>query len=114
MKEVIEVDVEARVIELEKKYSCKVHPIVFQEDEDSEKIIGYIKEPSRMLKARILDSATTGAVSNSITLLEAVLLTEESDPRFSSSKSEDDHIVLGGALSAMSTIKISTNQFVKK
>lgn len=111
-KEIINVD--ERVAELQKKHNCIIHPIVFQEDEESEQIIGYIKEPSRMLKARILDSAANGAVTSALQLFTSVLLKEDSDPRFSSDKAEDDDIVLGGALEAMNCIKIKTNQFVKK
>lgn len=109
-----EVDVEAVAAALSKKYGCPVQPIVFQQSEDSEKIIGYIKEPSRLVKARTLDSAANGSFSAGLTLFESCLLVDESDPRLSSDKSEHDAIVLGGALAAIETIKIQVNTFIKK
>ncbi len=109
-----EVDVEAIAIELSKKYGCTVQPIVFQENEESEKVIGYMKEPSRIVKARTLDQSANGSFSAGLTLFDACLLREESDPRFSSDKSEHDAIVLGGALAAIDTIKLQVNTFIKK
>jgi len=110
----VEIDVEAIAKQLSLKYNCKINPIIFQETEESERIIGYIKEPTRMVKARTLDTAANGAITAALNLFEATLLKEESDPRFSSDKSEHDDIVLGGALVTMSTIQIRTNAFIKK
>lgn len=99
--------------ELSTKHGCEVQPIVF--NKDGEEIVGYIKTPSRILKTRTMDSATTkGTITAASELFEAILIPEMSDLRFSSNKSEDDDIYFGGALAAFGTIEILTNQFKKK
>jgi hypothetical protein len=108
-----EIDVELIAKQLSAKYNCTVQPLVFQKD-NGEKIIGYIKEPSRILKARTLDAAATGSFTAGLTLFDTCLLKQESDPRLYSDKSEDDAIVLGGALAAIDMIKIQVNEFIKK
>jgi len=104
---------EQRAYELSKKYNCEVQPIVFKKDDED--IIGYIKTPSRILKSRAMDQAASiGTITAAGTLFEAILIKEESDPRFSSTKSQDDDIYFGGALASFATIEILTNQFKKK
>jgi len=102
-----------KAFELGKKYNCKIEPIEFFRD--GEQIVGFIRTPNRMLKARTMDSATTqGTITAAGTLFEAILVREESDPRFSSDKSEDDDVYFGGALASFAKIEILTNQFTKK
>jgi hypothetical protein len=105
-------ELQAKAIELTTKYGCEVQPIEFIKDD--EQIIGFIKTPSRMLKVRVLDMAVQGAIVAATTLLDSVLIKEESDARLSSEKSEDDDIYFGAALAAFSTIEILTNIFKKK
>jgi len=107
-------DLEQKVKELSSKHSCTVVPIVFKDEDTEEEVIGFIKAPSRMVKLRIMDKAQTGVITASAELFDAILLTEESDARFSSGKSVDDKFYLGGAMAAYDTIKISVNQFKKK
>jgi hypothetical protein len=107
------IELEKKAKELSLKFNCEVQPIVF--NKDGEDIVGYIKTPSRLVKARTMDSAaTTGTISAAGTLFDAILIKEESDSRFSSEKSCDDDIYFGGALAAFGTIEILVNQFKKK
>lgn len=107
-------DIQKKVDELCAKHSCNVLPIIFKESEDSEEIVGFIKEPSRMVKLRMLDKSMTGSMTASAEVFESILLKEDSDSRFSSEKSCDDKYYLGGVIEAFKTIEISVNTFKKK
>lgn len=105
-----------RAAELEKKYDCKIHPLLFnsQDDGDGEWIIGFMKEPNRLTKIRVLDKTLTGMMVASAELLEAIILKEESDPRIMSEAPEYDKYYLGAVMAAQSIIKYSANTFKKK
>lgn len=107
-------DLEQRVKELSVKHNCTVMPIVFKDGETDEEIIGFIKEPSRMVKLRTMDKATISPITASAELFEAILLKEDSDERFSSEKSENDKYYIGGAMEAYKTVQVAVNQFKKK
>jgi hypothetical protein len=107
-------DIEKRAGELSIKHACKVSPIVFIDATTSEEVVGFIKEPNRMVKLRCMDKAFTASMTASAELFDAIILREESDPRFTSEKSEDDKYYLGGVLEAFKTIEFAQNQFKKK
>ena len=72
--------IDEQVIELEKKYSCKVHGMLFV-DEASEKFyICFIREPHLHEKLNMLDGSGMGATfSNASIVLENCLLKESDD-----------------------------------
>ena len=94
----------------------KVHPLLFKENKDGtgDDIIGFIKEPSRMVKMAILDKSATGMVSAAGELLEIILIKDESDPRIYSEGSDNDKYFMGAAMAAFDTVKISSNTLKKK
>jgi hypothetical protein len=92
------------------KLNCKVLPIVFHDEETGEDIIGFIKEPSRMVKLRVMDKAMTAPVSASAELFESVFIEEESDKRFMTI----DKYYLGATMEAFSTVEMAVNTFKKK
>jgi len=100
--------------ELSASMNVKVHPIVFQEDADADLIVGYIKEPSRMVKLAVLDKSVMGGFSAAAEMLDSVLLKEHSDPRIYSERSEDDKIYLGAVMAAYDLVKFSVNTLKKK
>ena len=100
--------------ELSEQLKVKVHAIVFKESEDSEEIIGYLKEPSRAVKLAVLDKSVMGGFSAAAEMLDLVLLKEHSDPRISSERSEDDKIYIGAVMAAYDLVKFSTNTLKKK
>lgn len=104
----------AKAAELSIQMNVKVHPIVFQEAPDSPEIVGFIKEPSRMLKLAVLDKSVMGSFSAAGEMLESVLLKEHSDPRIYSERSEDDKIYLGAVMAAYDLVKFSVNTLKKK
>ena len=110
----MKVDVQKKAEELSVKHNCKVTPIVFHDEEKSEDIIGYIKEPNRMTKLRVMDKAMTSPVTASSELFDSIIIKEESDPRFTSEKSEDDKYYIGGTMEAFKTVEIAVNTFKKK
>lgn len=107
-------EAEKKAGELSVSMSVKVHAIVFQESEGSEEVVGFIKEPSRMVKLAVLDKSVMGGFSAASEMLESVLLKEHSDPRIYSEKSEDDKIYLGAVMAAYDLVKFSVNTLKKK
>lgn len=105
--------IQAKAVELESKYGCKIHPIVFM-TENEEQVIGYMKEPPRMVKLRVLDKSLTSPMTAAAECLESVLLRDESDPRILSEMPEHDKIYLGACMEASNIIQFSANQFKKK
>lgn len=92
------------------KFNCKVLPIVFHDEETGEDVIGFIKEPSRMVKLRVMDKAMTAPVTASAELFDSIFIEEESDKRFLS----DDRFYLGATMEAFKTVEMAVNTFKKK
>lgn len=107
-------ELEKKAQELSVKYNCKVTPIVFFDEEKKEEVIGFIKEPSRMVKLRVMDKAVTSSITASADLFDTILIKEESDSRFSDDKSENDKYYLGGVMEAFKTIEFAQSIFKKK
>ena len=105
-------DIQKKADELSLKHNCKVSPIVFNDGEND--VIGFIREPNRMVKLRCMDKAMTASMTASAELFDAIIIKEDSDPRFTSEKAEDDKYYLGGVLEAFKTIEFATNTFKKK
>jgi hypothetical protein len=100
--------------ELTAREGCKVHPLVFLDD-NGDNIVGFVKEPIRIVKQRALDAAIQkGATVAAGELLEAILIKGDSDYRFYSEASEHDKYFLGASMACMDLIKISQDQFKKK
>lgn len=111
---------EARAAELATKYGVKVYPILFYRESDmltqADPIIGYLKEPPRLTKLRIIDEGSKrGEMEVAAELLEIALLKEESDFRISSPAQEYDEIYMGACLAAsIQIIRVAINQIKKK
>ncbi|MGN7818781.1 hypothetical protein ACTJJB_01555 [Chitinophaga sp. 22536] len=107
--------IQAKADELQKQYGLKITPIVFEDPDTGEQIIGYLKEPNRLAKTRILDKAMGGLmVSAAQDLLELTIIPEASDPRIMSDLPENDRYNLGAAMAAQDLIKFAVNTFKKK
>lgn len=105
-----------KVEELSRLHNCVVRPLVFQVDADSgEEVIGFVREPARLVKQRALDAGISkGPVTAAGELLEAILIKEASDERMWVDKPEYDKYYLGASMAAMELIKVSQDQFKKK
>lgn len=97
--------------ELGKLHGCKVHPLVFVDFEDKEKqVIGYLKEPPRIVKLRYMDKAILGAASAGAEVIDEYLIKDASDARIVN----DDVYNLGAIQELQSVITMAVNQFKKK
>jgi Fe2+ transport system protein B len=105
---------ETKAQELSEQLGVKVHPLVFKENEDSQEVIGYIKEPSRAVKMAVLDKSIMGGYSAAAEMLDIILIKEHSDPRIYSERNEDDKIYLGAVMAAYDLVKFSSNLAKKK
>lgn len=105
---------EEKAVELSAQLNAKVHAIVFKDKETEQYIVGFIKEPNRMIKLALLDKSVMGGYSAASEVLESVLLKEHSDPRIYSERTEDDSIYLGAVAAVYDLIKLSVNQAKKK
>lgn len=92
-----QVEVKAKAEELTTKLGVKVHPLTMVADIDKgDFVIGYIKEPARLAKARAIDKVNMGNASFAyMELLEACLIDAESDPRIKNESPENDKYNLG-------------------
>ncbi len=109
-------EIQAKADELKAKFGVPIHPLVFKENEDGtgEDIIGFMKEPARIVKLRVLDKSVMSAMTAASELLDMCLIKEESDPRMYSEAIENDKIYIGACMAASAIIRYSTNQFKKK
>lgn len=104
--------VEDRIIVLEAKYkdrTSEVHAVVYLDD-NGDKVIGFIMEPSQFTKIRAMDKAIREPYTAAAELLEAILLKEESDPRIKSV----DRFYRAAAVFVYGLLNYSANQFKKK
>ncbi len=105
------IEVLAKAEELTTKLGIKVHPITFIVDSQaSDFVIGYIKEPSRLVKMRAMDKVSLGQSSFAyLELLESCIIKDESDPRILSEKPENDTYNLGASKFCGNLLVIATD-----
>jgi hypothetical protein len=106
--------IQAKADELTGQLGVQVHPMVFLDPDTNEQIIGFIQEPNRITKLRVMDKGMTEPITAAAECLEAILIKDASDPRIWSEKPEHDKIYMGAVMAAYETIKVSVNQFKKK
>ena len=108
-------ELEARAASLATKYSVpKVHVYVGV-NEEGEKIIGFIKEPSYIQKIAMMDKiAMTGPFIAGDELRQVLTLQEESDPRTYSTSPDCDIYRLAMTSECVKITKVAANTFKKK
>lgn len=117
--ELLQEKMSARAAEISQRLGgTPVTPFVFYDPADKEKtdpVIGYLKDPDLLVKIRVLDkSSALGDFAGSYEMLQLCLVTEDSDPRISSTKHSDHKYVLGACFEAQQMIQIALSQFKKK
>jgi hypothetical protein len=105
--------IQAKADELSITHKCKVHPILFTDPDTNENVIGYLKEPPRHVKLKIIDKGMTHPFSAASDIVDAYIIKDESDERIYS-ETGDDKYYLGACGVAQSIIQTSINQFKKK
>jgi hypothetical protein len=99
--------------ELSAREGCRVHPLVFLA-EGNEQVVGFIKEPPRYVKLRVMDKGLTSPATAAAEVLDAYLIKEESDVRIYEEKPENDMYYLGATMEAYNLISMAINQIKKK
>lgn len=100
---------------LKERLGVKVHPLVFKIDEhDTELVVGFMREPNRMVKMRVLDKSILSPMTAAEEMLQAILIKEESDPRIYSEDPEFDKLYIGAVMRASEIIKFSQQLYKKK
>lgn len=99
---------------LSAEMNTKVIPLVFRVEEDKEPVVGYIKEPNRMVKLAVMDKYASGFYSACAQVLPTILIKEHSDPRLSSELSKDDLYFMGAVYAVSELIQFASNQVGKK
>lgn len=107
-------EIEQKAAELSAKHNATVYPLIFQLEESDEQIVGYIKEPPRFVKLRVMDKGLTSPISAASEVVDAYLLKDESDARIYSDAPENDPYYLGATLAAYNLVTMAVNQFKKK
>lgn len=107
-------EIQTKADELSIKHGVKVHPLVFSLPDSKGQIIGYLKEPPRFVKLRVMDKGLTEPMTAASTIVDAYLIAEESDPRILSEASENDVFYIGACMEAYNLVKLAVNQFKKK
>lgn len=103
-------ELEKRILDLSSKYNCNILPIVFVDEDTQEELVGFMREPARAVKLRVMDKAMTAPVTAASELFDSIFIAEESDPRFLS----EDKYYLGGTMEAFKTVEMAVNTFKKK
>lgn len=105
--------VNAKAEELSKQYGVKVHPLFFV-TETGEPVVGYLKEPPRFVKMKMLDKAVTSPISAASDIVDGYLIKEESDSRIYSETADSDKYYIGATIEASAIIEAAVNQVKKK
>lgn len=105
-------EIEQKAKELSVKYGVKVHPLLFKVRDESE-VIGFIKEPPRFVKMRVMDKGLTQPITAASEIVDAYLIKEESDSRIYDEKPENDVYYIGAVKEAYGMIELAVNQLKK-
>lgn len=105
-------EITTKADELSAREGCKVHPLVFKDGDNQ--VIGFIKEPPRHVKLRVMDKGLTSPVTAAAEVLDAYLLRDESDNRIWEENPDNDNFYLGATMEAYNMISMAVNQFKKK
>ena len=107
--------------ELERQLGVPVHTMIFfgQDAEgnycEDDLVVGYLKEPSFLVKARAMDKSLLGmGFSAAIEILDSCLVKEHSDPRILCELPGKDKYRLGAAEFCRNKILIARDQSKKK
>ena len=107
-------EVDKKAAELSTREGVLVHPMIFPQDE-GEDVVGYLREPSRLTKMRVMDKAMQGGqITAAYELFEAVLIRDASDPILTSEKPEHDKFILGATMAAFNLVTLAVDAYKKK
>lgn len=99
---------------LSDELKVKVHPLVFFVEQDGEPVVGFLKEPNRMVKMACMDKYNHGFYTACGQVVETLLIKEHSDERILSEKPEHDNYFMGAVNVVSELITFAANQVDKK
>lgn len=105
-------EIQDKANEIGTRIGANVIPMVFEVE--GEQIIGYLQEPPRFVKLKMLDKSISSPISAASDILDAYLIREESDPRIYSEKPENDKYYIGATFVANKSVQMAVDQFKKK
>lgn len=89
-------EVKAKAEELSEKMGVKVLPMTFRGNDENDLVVGFLKEPPFLVKARAMDKMYAGmSFTAGMDIMEACLIKEETDPRILSPLPINDTYKLG-------------------
>ncbi|MEB0262300.1 hypothetical protein [Mucilaginibacter sp. 10I4] len=107
--------------ELSKQFGVPVHTMIFYgqksdgEYDENDLVVGFIKEPPFLVKARAMDKSLMGmGFTASIEILDSCLIKEQSDERILCESPGKDKYRLGAAEYCRNKILIARDQSEKK
>lgn len=106
-------EVEAKAAKLSEINKVKVFPIVFLVKGSEDYVIGYIKEPPRNVKLRVMDQGLTSPITAASVIVDAYLIKEDSDAKIYSEDAENDKFYIGAVMAAYDLIVVAVNQLKK-
>ena len=95
--------------DLSKEHNKEVYVHVF-ETEDGEQIIGFLKDPDRLVKMRALDMSLQSWTNSADILLRSCLIESVSSPRILKEEAENDKIYFSFLLKANELVKFYSEQ----
>lgn len=106
-------EIKLKADELSTREGCKVHPLVFKA-EGEDQVIGFMKEPPRHVKLRVMDKGMVSPITAASEVVEAYILKDVSDSRIWDEKPENDKFYIGATMEAYNMISMAINQYKKK
>jgi len=107
-----EAEFDAKAKELSVKHGVHVTPFAFIFGE--EHIVGYLKEPGRLIKMQAIDLREQSRTQAGGLILQSCLIQEESDKRILDERPENDGIYLGAIDFAINSVTIYQELLKKK
>jgi hypothetical protein len=100
---------------LSEKEGVLVHHILFLGENETDFVVGFLKEPPFLVKARAMDRVYNGqGFTANLEILEICLLKDHSDARMLSESAGNGMYKLGAAKAAGDLLLIAKNQAEKK
>lgn len=113
-KEQVEAKANKKAEELTKTHGVKVSPIIFKaKPTDEEFVVGFLKEPPRFVKLRMMDKGLTAPITAASEVMETCLIKESSDARIYSELPENDVFYMGATMVVYSMVEVAINQLKK-
>lgn len=108
-------EVKKKAEDLSEKFGVKVHAMTFRGVDENDLVVGFVKEPPFLVKARAMDKTYGGmGFTAGIEIMEACLIKDETDPRILSILPVNDNFKMGAAKFCGDLVKLALDLTEKK